>query len=100
LPVGVEVPTLTVRVDIPMPPAGTRTLVLVRDAVRPVGAVVVRATVPAKPLALVIVIEEFREDPCETVSWEGFGLIWKSWTSTVTCTMLVMVPLVAFTATL
>ncbi len=55
---------VTVRVDVPVPPAVRVTLAALKEVVSPVGEdTAERLTAPAKPLRLVNVMVEVAEDP-------------------------------------
>jgi hypothetical protein len=75
---------LTVKVEVPVPPDVTATLVGFREAVVPEGETdVTRLTVPEKPFKLVRVTVDCVEDPEVTVRLEGPETV-KSVTLTVT----------------
>jgi len=79
VPGAVEAPTLTVRVDVAVPPEVRVTEVGLSVAVAPVGAPVTdRLTVPVKPLRDVTVIVDVPEAPCCIVNDVGDAEIEKS----------------------
>jgi len=70
---------LTDRVEEPVPPDERETLAGLSDILRPAGELVDdRATVPAKPLRLVRVIDEVAVDPGLMLSEAGLAEILKS----------------------
>ncbi len=90
---------LRVRVEVPVPPEASVTLVGLTELVRPEGdADVVRPTVPAKPLTPVRVIVEVVGKPVTTVRLDGAERE-KSVTLTVTLAEWDKEPLVATTVT-
>lgn len=67
------------------PPAGTTTLVELRTTERPGGeTVVVRVTVPVKPLMLVRVTTELAHEPCRMMKLLGTAEMVKSGAGTIT----------------
>lgn len=66
----------TVRVEVPEPPTIELELSV---AVRPTDGLMVRATVPVKPLTAVTVTVEVVVEPAFTMTLVGLALIVKSW---------------------
>ena len=82
------------------PSGGSVTLIALSDAVGPAGeTLLVRLTVPEKPLKLVRVMVDVADEPLgRTVRLDGFGVIVKSGpTTTVTVAVWVIPPLTPVT---
>jgi len=85
---GAAEPELTVRIEVPDPPAARTMLAELNDAVGPEGETdTTRLTFPVKPLWLFKATVETPDEPDWIVRMVGLELIMKSPTMTVTLTV-------------